>query len=341
MENEIIQVSGGEMLEAINRSEIDGQIATAHKFPRDITQCKQNMVALAAMDDDVAYNCFYHLERKGKDGQVSIIEGPSVRFTEIISACWKNLRIAGRIIANDGKTITAQGVCHDLESNVAYSVEVKRSILTSKGYAFSQDMQVVVGNAAVAIAQRNAICKVVPQVLISSVVKEVQAKALEHIKQTGVKSQWKNCVACFQAYQVTDLMLLDYIRKKSAEEVTAEDIQKLGGVYNAIKEGTTTVEETFKKPKQQEAIAKQAQAAAKAQDPTATARPSIGERYEQAKHQQPAPQQSQDDKFRWVIQQNLDDLKKNPRNKPAKDSLARFYEQGVLQRLGIDWKPEK
>lgn len=82
-------------------------------------------------------------------------------------------------------------------------------------------------------------------------------------------------------------------------------------------------------------------ASAKAQDPAETSRPSIGERYEQAKHQQPASQQSRDDKFRWVIQHNLDDLKKNPRNKPAKDSLARFYEQGVLQRLGIDWKPEK
>ena len=82
-------------------------------------------------------------------------------------------------------------------------------------------------------------------------------------------------------------------------------------------------------------------AAAKAQDPAATARPSIGERYEQAKHQQPSSQQSKDDKFRWVIQQDLDDLKKNPRNKPAKDSLVRFYEQGVLQRLGINWKPEK
>ena len=82
-------------------------------------------------------------------------------------------------------------------------------------------------------------------------------------------------------------------------------------------------------------------AEARAQDPAATERLSIGERYEQAKHQQPASQQSRDDKFRWVIQQNLDDLKKNPRNKPAKDSLARFYEQGVLQRLGIDWKPEK
>lgn len=82
-------------------------------------------------------------------------------------------------------------------------------------------------------------------------------------------------------------------------------------------------------------------AAVKAQDPAATARPSIGELYEQAKHQQPASQQSQDNKFRWVIQQNLEDLKKNPNNKPAKDSLTRYYERGVLQRMGIDWKPEK
>lgn len=82
-------------------------------------------------------------------------------------------------------------------------------------------------------------------------------------------------------------------------------------------------------------------AAVKAQDPSATARPSIGELYEQAKHRQPASQQSQDSKFRWVIQQNLADLKKNPNNKPAKDSLTRYYERGVLQRLGIDWKPEK
>lgn len=82
-------------------------------------------------------------------------------------------------------------------------------------------------------------------------------------------------------------------------------------------------------------------AEARALDPAATARPSIGERYEQAKHRQPESQQSKDSKFLWVIQQNLADLKKNPRNKPAKDSLARFYEKGVLQRLGIDWKPEK
>lgn len=262
MENTIIQVNSSEMLEAINRSEVDMQIVTAHKFPRNIEECKQHMITLAAMDDTVAYKCFYHLERKDKDGNVSIIEGPSVRFAEIIAACWKNLRVAARIIGNDGKTITAQGVCHDLESNVAISTEVKRSILTSKGYTYSQDMQVVVGNAASSIALRNAICKVVPQVLIKAVFDQVQAKALEHIQQIGIEESWKQWVAFMQGqYKVTESMMLEYLGKQRSE-LDATDVQKIVGVYNGIKEGTTTVEESFKVEKQQAKIAQKAKDAA-------------------------------------------------------------------------------
>lgn len=261
---EIIEVNSANMLEAINRSEIDMQIMTAQRIPRDIEKCKENMIELACMDDAVSYNCFYHLERKNKDGERSVIEGPSVRFAEIIAACWKNLRIASRIIGNDGKTITAQGVCHDLESNVAISTEVKRSILTSKGSTFSQDMQVVVGNAASSIALRNAICKVVPQVLIKSVVENVKAKSLEHIKKIGVDESWSQWVAYMQTnYKVTETMLLEYLGRKR-EELTVDDIQKLVGIYNAIQEGTTTVEETFKKPKKQEQQAVEAKGAAQA-----------------------------------------------------------------------------
>lgn len=260
--NDIIQVSSSEMLEAINRSEIDMQIMTAQRIPRNIEKCKENMISLAAMDDTVAYNCFYHLERKDKDGNVVVIEGPSVRFAEIIAACWKNLRVAARIIGNDGKTITAQGVCHDLESNVAISTEVKRSIMTSKGYTYSQDMQVVVGNAASSIALRNAICKVVPQVLIKNVVEEVQSKALEHIKQMGIEESWKQWVAFMQGqFKVSESMMLEYLNKQRGD-LNAQDVQKIVGVYNAIKEGTTTVEETFKMPKAQAQMAQKAKDAA-------------------------------------------------------------------------------
>ena len=115
---EIIQVKSADMLEAINRSEIDMQIATARRFPRDVEQAKKRIVSLACQDKNIAYNCFYHLERTEKKqdehGQwrdtKTVIEGLSVRMAEIIATSWGNLRCAARIIGNDGKQITAQGV---------------------------------------------------------------------------------------------------------------------------------------------------------------------------------------------------------------------------------------
>ena len=70
-----------------------------------------------------------------------------------------------------------------------------------------------------------------------------------------------------------------------------------------------------------------------------TGRQAIGERWEQQKHQAQESQVAKDNKFRSVIDAMLNDLKKNPKNKPAYDSLKRFYDNGVLSRLGIDWKP--
>ena len=73
------------------------------------------------------------------------------------------------------------------------------------------------------------------------------------------------------------------------------------------------------------------------QDPAATARPSIGERYQQAQHQ------SQQDKDHELIARYLgmvEMLEKNP-NHLCKGALVSAYEAGELSRLGIDWKPNK
>lgn len=247
---EIIEVKSAEMLEAINRSEVDVQIATAHRFPRDIERAKNRIQALACSTQDIAYNCFYHLERQDRQGNKSIIEGISVRLAEIIATSWGNLRVQARIIGNDGSFITAQGVCHDLETNVAVSVEVKRSIMGKFG-TFSQDMQVVTGNAACAIAFRNAVGKVIPGVVIADIIKDIKAKSLEQIKKRGVPEQWKDCVAAFQPFGVGEVHLLSYVNKEKREEVTAEDIQTLAGVYNAINDGTSTADESIIKPYKQ------------------------------------------------------------------------------------------
>lgn len=264
---EIIQVKSADMLEAINRSEIDMQIATARRFPRDVEQAKKRIVSLACQDKNIAYNCFYHLERTEKKqdehGQwrdtKTVIEGLSVRMAEIIATSWGNLRCAARIIGNDGKQITAQGVCHDLETNVAISVENNRSITNKQGKTYSQDMQIVTGNAACAIAFRNAVLKVVPKVVIGNIIQQIETKAREEIQQRGIPEQWRDCVAAFQRMGVKESELLDWLGEgRTRADIVADDIMRLGGVYTAIQEGTTTVAECFHQPKAQ---AQQAQAA--------------------------------------------------------------------------------
>lgn len=264
MSNEVINVNQGEMLQAINRSEIDMQIATAHEFPRDIKQSQKNILAMATIDEDTAEDCFYVLHRNGgNSGGDNAIEGLSVRFAEIVADCWGNLRVAARIIGNDGKQITAQGVCHDLETNVAISVEVKRRITNKYGQTFSEDMQVVTGNAACAIAFRNAVLKVVPKAITKSIVKEVKKMALG--ASMDLQTTRQKMLAYFQKLGVTTDMVLIFLQRDNVEAINSEDVFTLRGVANAIKEGTTTIDEQFKKP----AATKQAALQVKAQATTA------------------------------------------------------------------------
>ena len=161
--NDIIEIKQADMIQAINRAEIDIQVSTAKQFPRDISATLNKIATYATMDKETAEDCFYVLRRKGSNGQDSVIEGLSVRMAEIIAGCWGNIRVQTRIIGNDGKMITAQAICHDLETNFAVSKEVKRRITDRNGRTFSEDMQVVTGNAAASIAFRNAVLAVIPK----------------------------------------------------------------------------------------------------------------------------------------------------------------------------------
>lgn len=235
---EVLQVSSAESLAALNRSEIDVQIATAKQYPRNLSMVLNNIETLATMDEETASACFYMLRRQGK-----LIEGPSVRMAEIIASSWGNIRVQSRIVGNDGKMITAQGVCHDLESNYAVSSEVKRRITGKDGRTFSDDMQVVTGNAACAIAMRNALFKVVPMALVKRVINK--AKKVSLGEATSLEESRKKMLDYFQKIGVDQQHLFDYLSVEKIEEIDTDMVVELRGLATAIKEGTTTVQETF------------------------------------------------------------------------------------------------
>lgn len=192
---------------------------------------------------ETAEDCFYAL-RRGKGSDAQVIEGISVRLAEIIAGAWGNLRVQTRIIGNDGKTITAQAVCHDLESNLAVSLEVKRRITDKNGRTYSEDMQVVTGNAASAIAYRNAVLKVVPKAVTKKVVNEIKQVALG--QSIDLETRRQRLVQYFAQIGVMQSELLAYCEVKTIDQIDTEMVFELRGLANAIKEGTTTVKETFK-----------------------------------------------------------------------------------------------
>lgn len=248
MENsqvQTVEVMQTEQLQSMDRAEIDMQIATAKRFPRNIQQCLDNIRALSMIDEDTMESCFYHLERKDKDGQIKEIEGMSVRMAEIFVSCWGNLRVATRIIGNDGRKITAQGICFDVQNNVAVSCETSRRITNKNGKTYSDDMQIVTGNAASAIAFRNAVFKVIPAAVTKAVTNEIRQRLLE-MTSTKISQKRRNAVEWFTKRGVTESELKKYLGTDNLETISAEEIVNLRGVATAIREGSSSIDEVFR-----------------------------------------------------------------------------------------------
>ena len=243
---EVTRIDSAASLEALNRSEIDIQISTAKKYPRNVDESLGRIVTLATVNPQTASECFYSLKRNGADGGTAI-EGPSVRLAEIVAASWGNLRVASQIVGNDGKFITARGVCHDLETNVAVASEVKRRITDRSGRTYNDDMQVVTGNAAGAIAFRNSVFKVVPKAVISNAIAEIKKSLTTDTAQNFEEVKAK-MFAVFAKKGVTKEMIYSYFEVEGEEEITPDIVAELRTTFTAIKEGQATAEELFIAP---------------------------------------------------------------------------------------------
>lgn len=222
----------------LTKAEIDTQIATAKAFPRSLTQFRDKALSMATFSEEIAAACTYALPRGG-----SRLEGPSIRLAEIVAASYTNVQYGGRVISNDGKMITAQGVCIDLENNVKATVEVNRKITDKTGKTFNQDMQVMTGNAAIAIAVRNAIFKVIPGALVAS----IQEKAKEVARGTAetLVVRRDKAIAYFKSIGVKEEQLCAVLEIKKLGDIDLDKLETLTGMKAAIKNGEATVQGLF------------------------------------------------------------------------------------------------
>jgi hypothetical protein len=231
------------VIEQQERASIDMLISTAKKFPRDLTRVKRSMEAMATLDAETAEGCNYTLKRKDKSGAEVLIQGPSVRMAEIAVASYGNIRAGSRVIANDGKSITGQAFCHDLENNTFIAWETQRRITDRNGRTYGEDLQVLTGNAASAIAFRNAVFKVIPSAFIKPVADKALQVAVGDIKTLEERRQ--RALKKFATLGVDTARILSFLAKTSVDQIDIVDVENLFGIFTAIKEGTTSIEEQF------------------------------------------------------------------------------------------------
>ena len=270
-----VQEISTEVLYLQDKAQIDIQISSAKAYPRNITRSVENAIAIATMDKKTASTCTYSVPRGGK-----AITGPSVHLAKIIAQQWKNLRIESRVIDIDAKHITSQGICWDLENNIAIKTEVKRSIMTKTG-RMNDDMITVTGNAGNSIALRNAIYAVIPRGVTDKVydaaLKTITGDVSDETKLLKRRKQVFDGLK--DAYGVNEAEVLSAIGKASITHVTPEDLVVIIGIGQAIKDGDTTVEEAFRREKTNVANKKEAVKEAKqnASKPVAEAQPETKE----------------------------------------------------------------
>lgn len=226
-------------LAILQSSEIDQQISTAHKFPRNVKRFREEAMTLVTMDEHTADECIYALPRAE-----GTIEGPSARFAEIILSCWGNSRAGARVVDDTGKFIVAQGVFHDLQRNVAITLEVQRRITKKNGARLNDDMVGVTGNAASSIALRNAILKGIPKAFWSPIYEEARKTLIGDVRT--FTSRREKALNLFEKMGVTPEQVYETLGIRNADDMTTDHLVTLRGFAQALKEGDTTLESIFR-----------------------------------------------------------------------------------------------
>lgn len=230
-------------IDALERANVDSQVATAKQYPRNLKRCIDNSIVMATMDSETAQSCGYALPRGGKP-----ITGPSVHLAKIIVSNWGNMRTEAKVVQITDKQIISRGTAWDLETNVASAFEVRRSIMDSKGRRYSDDMITVTGNAANSIAFRNAVFSVVPKAITEKIYKAAQSFITGDLSDEAKLIKRRSGAIQFfnDEYGIKEDEVIKLCGKQTINQIKADEIALLLGMQQSLKDGDTTIDDLLK-----------------------------------------------------------------------------------------------
>ena len=225
-------------------AEAQGKLIIAKRFPRDEVAA-YNRVAQACQRKGVAEKAFYRYNRAG-----STIEGPTIRFAEELARCWGNIDYGIKELSQDEGKSEMQAYAWDLETN-AMSVqnftnphvrEVKDKL---KKLTSIRDIYEINANMG-ARRLRARILAILPADLVEMAINECK-RTIAGRNDEPLIDRVKKMVVAFSKMGVTQDMIEKRLKRK-IESMTADDFVEYIGIYNAIKDGASKINECFSAP---------------------------------------------------------------------------------------------
>lgn len=217
------------VMEVQAKVEIDTAIATAHRFPRSYDAFLKKAETMATIRPEIAQAMEYAKPVGGK-----IVKGPSSRAAEIIAATYGNLRVQARVISIGEKEIVAQGIAHDLETNVAHSVEVHEPILKRDGTRYADSQIATMCGSACSKARRNAIFLTVPAALCVPILEAAKRVAVG--SAATLPERRAACLKWFTDKGVKIAAILKWLNVKGENDIDLEKMADLNAAYTSAKE---------------------------------------------------------------------------------------------------------
>lgn len=230
-------------LDSFDKANVDAQVSTAKRYPRNISRAVDNSIALATLDNETAQSMGYTLPRGGKP-----ITGPSVHLAKLVVSNWGNMRTEAKVVSVTDKEVISRGTAWDLENNNASAFEVRRKITGKDGRRFNEDMITVTGNAANSIAYRNAVFAVVPEGIVDKIYKAAQKQITGDLSDEDklIKRRANAIKFFYDEYAITEDEVLKLCGKQTVKQIKADEIALLIGIMQSLKDGDTTVDELMK-----------------------------------------------------------------------------------------------
>ena len=242
-------VQAGEM---VMRIENDSLMQVAIQRPRDEQKVLDGALKELELVPEEAASAYYAIPFKTPDGQQQIVEGPSIKAAMALARRWGNCSAAARVLSEDATGINVEGVFIDFESSfrVLRPHLVSRFLKRRSGQIMelTPDRLQMATQAGASKALRNAILAGLPAYLVNTYFKKAKTiVAGGKLDERATSAEVDKAIRAFIPYNVTAEQLEKNLELPRTQW-TREHIATLRGLYTALKDGQTTVEEAFGAP---------------------------------------------------------------------------------------------